>query len=318
LTAPGPGTIGPDQAQPAWVLPLVLSGVLCFAVSAILVRYASAAPGLAVAALRTSIAIVILAPVGIPATIRAWRGLGARDVGLIVIAGALLGVHFVVWISSIYYTSVASAAVLVATGPIFMGVFGFLFLGEKLSRRTTVAIVVAVAGSVILGLADSESHAPIDGKPMLGNALALFAAVLWALYLLIGRVVRRRVDWLPYVFPLYVVAGVTTLAFAIGSGTPLDGYPTIVYVMCLAMALLPQILGHGSFNYAVKFYPAAFLGLVSLLEPIGAAALGLFLFHERPGPMAYVGMALILVAVGSTLAFPEGAASEVEPPMATD
>ncbi len=299
MNHPGP------ESRPPWVLWLVMAGVLSFAGSAILVRYASAAPGLAVAALRTSIAIGILAPFGTRATLRAWEGLGRRDVWLIILAGALLGLHFVMWISSIYYTSVASAAVLVSTGPIFMAFFGFLFLGERLSRRTTIAIFVAVAGSIVLGLADSESHPPIAGNPMLGNALALLAAVVWALYLLIGRVVRRRVDWLPYVFPLYVVAGMTTVIFAVGSGTPLTGYPVYIYLLCGAMALLPQILGHGSFNFAVKFYPAAFLGLVSLLEPIGAAALGMLLFDEIPGPVAVVGMVLILVAVGSTLAAPE-------------
>ncbi|MBO6576583.1 MAG: DMT family transporter [Rhodothermales bacterium] len=296
-------TVGaPDgEAKPVWVLPLVMAGVLCFAGSAILVRYASAAPGMAVAALRTSFAILLLAPVGIPATMKVWRNLGRRDVWLILGAGFLLGIHFVMWISSIYYTSVASAAVLVATGPIFMALFGFLLLGERISRRTTLAIFAAVAGSVLLGLAGGKSNPPIDGNPLLGNALALGAAVVWALYLLIGRVVRRRVDWLPYVFPLYVVAGLTTLAFAVGSGTPLGGYPMLVYLLCVAMAVFPQILGHGSFNYAVKFYPAAFLGLVSLLEPIGAAALGLLLFDELPGPLAVVGMVIILVAVGSTL-----------------
>jgi drug/metabolite transporter (DMT)-like permease len=296
---PGP------ESRPPWVLWLVIAGVLCFAGSAILVRYASAAPGLAVAALRTSIAIVVLAPIGTGATLRAWEGLGRKDVWLIVLAGALLGVHFVMWISSIYYTSVASAAVLVSTGPIFMALFGFLFLGERLNRRTTIAIFVAVGGSIVLGLADSQSHPPIDGNPMLGNALALLAAIVWAFYLLIGRVVRRRVDWLPYVFPLYVVAGITTLLFAVGSGTPLTGYPVYIYLLCGAMALLPQILGHGSFNFAVKFYPAAFLGLVSLLEPIGAAALGMFLFDETPGPIALIGMVMILIAVGSTLAGPD-------------
>ena len=302
------------EGRPAWALPLVLAGVLCFAGSAILVRYASAAPGMAVAALRTSIAIVVLAPWGVPATLNAWKGLGRRDVWLIVAAGVLLGLHFVTWISSIYYTSVASAAVLVSTGPIFMALFGFLFLGERLSRRVTFAILAAVAGSILLGIADSDSHPPIGGSPMFGNALALLAAVLWAFYLLIGRVVRRRVDWLPYVFPLYVAAGITTLVFAFGSGVPLTGYPAIVYVLCLAMAVFPQILGHGSFNFAVKFYPAAFLGLVSLLEPIGAAVLGALLFHEYPGFQAIVGMVIILVAVGSTMAFPERAPKKSEMP----
>ena len=253
--------------RPGWVYPLVFAGVLSFAISAILVRFAAEAPGMAIAALRTSIAVAVLAPMGVPATRRAWSSMGRRDFFLIIAAGVLLGVHFVTWISSIYYTSVASAAVLVATGPIFMAFLGFVFLGERLPTRTVIAILVAVAGSAVLGLSESHAHAPVAGKQLLGNGLALLAAVLWALYLLIGRVVRQRMEWLPYVFPLYVVAGITTLVFAVATGTPLGGFSTKVYLLCLVMALLPQILGHGSFNYAVKFFPAAYLGLLSLLEP---------------------------------------------------
>jgi drug/metabolite transporter (DMT)-like permease len=290
-----------DSGRPRWLYPVVLVGVLCFAVSAILVRYASDAPGLAIAALRTSIAVGLLAPAGIPALRRAWPYLSRRDLGLLALAGVLLGLHFAAWITSIYHTSVANAAVLVSTGPVFMALFGWLLLNERLSVRTVVAILVAVGGSALLGFGDTASSSPAGGDPLLGNALALVAAVLWALYLLIGRVVRQRIDWLPYIFPLYVVAAVTTTVFALGTGTPLSGYPAGIYLLAFAMAVFPQILGHGSFNYAVKYVPAAFLGLVSLLEPIGASALAMFLFQEFPGPVALAGMALILVAVGVTM-----------------
>jgi drug/metabolite transporter (DMT)-like permease len=108
------------------------------------------------------------------------------------------------------------------------------------------------------------------------------------------------VGWLAYVFPLYVVAGLTTVIAAYVGGVPLSGYPWSIYGLCVLMALFPQILGHGSFNYAVRFVPAAVLGLLGLLEPVGASILAIFLFAEVPGILAVVGMVLILAAVGTT------------------
>lgn len=297
-----------DGHRPAWVLPLLLAGVLSFASSSILIRFAEAAPSLVVAAVRTMWAVLFLAPMGVPATRRAWSSLGVRDRWLVLAAGLLLGVHFVAWISSVYLTTVASAAVLVSTGPVFLAFLGFVVLRERLEARTAVAIVVAVLGSALIAWSDARGDAAPGRNPLVGNALALLAAVVWAAYLLIGRVVRQRLDWLAYVFPIYAIAGLTAFVAVTVQGLPLGGYPWQIYALCAVMALLPQILGHGSFNYAIKFYPAAMLGLLGLLEPVGASLMAYALFDERPGTIALLGMTAILAAVASTVLRPSRAA----------
>lgn len=282
--------------RPAVIYLVIGLGVLSFTFSPILVRWASDAPGLAIAVWRTAFAVLLLAPA-------AWwrirpevRTFDRRDVVLILGAGVLLGLHFIAWIESLYHTTVASASVLVTTTPIFLVVLGFWLLGERLSWKTVVAIVAAVGGAALIGVGDAHGEG-VGPNPLWGNTLALGASLVASLYLLIGRVVRRQVSWLAYVFPLYAVAALTTLVAAGFRGVPLFGYDGGFYGLCLLMAIGPQIFGHGSFNYALHYFPAALVGMLALLEPVGSSALAFVFFGEVPNPLAVAGMLVVLGAV---------------------
>ena len=274
-------------------------GVVSFALSPILVRLAADAPGLAVAAWRTGLSVAMLAPFAVARIGPAVRSFSRRDAVLIGAAGVLLGLHFILWIESLYHTSVASASVLVTTNPLFVAVLGYVFLRERLSAGTVTAIGVAVAGAALIGWSDAGAGQAERSASLFGNSLALAAALLVSVYLLVGRVVRQRVSWLAYVFPLYAVAALTTLAVALARGVPLFGYGAAFYALCAAMALGPQILGHGSFNYALQFIPAALVGMLALLEPVGASALAYVLFGEQPPTLAVLGMLVVLAAVSA-------------------
>lgn len=286
-------------AVPLRVWVALAAGIVVFGSSAILVRYASSAPGLALAAWRTLFAVVLLAPVAWFRARPAMRRLGGRDLALIAGAGVLLGLHFILYIESLYHTSVASASVLVTTSPLFIAALGYAFLRERLALRSVLAIVVAVVGGVLIGLADAQAGA--FPRAALGNALALTAALLFSVYLLVGRAVRQRLDFLAYLFPLYVVTALTCLAAALVRGVSL-GLPLPLLGLCLLMALGPGLLGHGSYNYAVRYLPAALLGLLGLTEPVTASLLAFALFGERPPPLALAGMAVVLLSIAVVFA----------------
>ena len=286
------------RGRPAAVYWSVALGILCFSASAILVRLADEAPGMTIAVWRTSFAVLLLAPFAVPRIGPEVRRFSKKDVLLITGAGVFLGFHFIAWIESLYYTSVASATVLVTTSPIFLAILGFALLGERLSRRATLGIALAVCGAALMGWGDaSAADADVARHALWGNALALGAALLVSLYLLIGRVVRQGTSWLAYVFPLYAVVALTTLVVAFVRQVPLFGFPPVVYGLCALMALGPQLVGHGSFNYALRYVPAALLALLALLEPVLASAMAYGLFGETPGGFALLGMAVILGAV---------------------
>ncbi|NNF03018.1 MAG: DMT family transporter [Rhodothermales bacterium] len=294
---------GTSERRPFWIYAILVAALGAFSVSAILIRYAVDAPGTAVAVWRTVFASILLAPFALVRSRGAWKKFTGRDWALTAVAGIALGFHFLTWIHSIYFTTISSAAVLVSLSPVFMGLMSWLILRERLPRAEVIAIGVAVAGTIVLGVADARSSdaAVAAADPLLGNGLALTAALLVSIYLIIGRVVRRSLSWLAYVVPLYVMTAVTTLTAAAVLDIPLFGYEPRIYVLCFLMALIPQIVGHGSLNYLLHWFKAPTLGLAMLVEPIGASILAFVLFAETPTALAIVAMAIILLSVASVI-----------------
>ena len=277
---------------------LLVLGVVSFAFAPTLVRWAGDVPALTIAVWRTVTAAGVLAPGLLSTRARAQlRAVSGRTLLLMLAAGGILGVHFLLWIESLGHTTVASASIFVTSSPLLLAALGYLVLGERLSAGTLVAIGVAVAGAVLIGWADAGT-VTLGRGALWGNGLALGAAVLVSLYLLIGRVVRQTVGWWAYVFPVYGAAAVVIVATAGIQGTPLLGYPWRVYGLCAALALGPQVLGHGAFNYAVQQVSATVVGLLALLEPVGASILAYGLFGERPPALSVLGMGVVLGAVG--------------------
>lgn len=271
-------------------------GLVSIAFAPILVRLAGDVPGLAIAVWRTVIAAAVLVPVASTRIGSEIRRFTRRDVGLILGAGVFLGLHFIAWIESLYHTTVASSSVLVSTSPLILAVLGFLVLGERLRWPTVAAIIAAVGGAVLISWADAGTVTLGQGA-LWGNTLALSGAGLVSLYLLIGRVVRQKVSWLAYVTPLYATAALTAVVAAVLKGVPLFDYSWTFYALAAGLALGPQVLGHGSFNYALHYLPAAIIGMLSLLEPVGASILAYMLFGEIPPLGSLVGMVIVLGSV---------------------
>ena len=273
---------------------------MSISMSPILVRLAGDAPSVSLVVLRTFFSIVLLAPFAIKHEGRAMLNLSRRELIGILVAGVLLGTHFYVFFEAIRLTTVASATVFVSLTPIFLGILGFLFLKERLSGYVIIGIVFAVIGGIVIGYADSGEGVQAVNAP-LGNLFALTACLMLSIYLLMGRVARQNISWLAYIFPLYTIASVSMIVVAVLTKAPLLGLDGRIYGLCILMAIFPQIVGHGSFNFAIKFFPAAILGLLSLTEPIGSTILAYFLFDELPSTWSFIGMGITLGAVSFAL-----------------
>lgn len=285
------------RSVPKKVVVLVALGLLAISFSPILIRFASEGEGLAIATWRTVIAAALLAPFALAKSRHEIRAFERRDWLLIGAAGVFLSLHFILFIGSLFHTTVASSGVLVATTPIFLAILGWAVLKERVARRVAFGIAVAFGGAVVIGVGDHAHGSSAFPNPWLGNGMALAAAFMAAAYLIIGRAVRQKTNWLAYVFPLYTLVAVLVLGVALVRGVPLFGYSAEFYLLCLAMALGPSLLGHGSFNYAVKYISATLIGLLTLLEPIASSLAAAWLFGEVPPALGMAGMALALAGV---------------------
>jgi drug/metabolite transporter (DMT)-like permease len=268
---------------------LLVVGVLAVSFSAPLIRLADAPP-FAVALYRNTLAAGLLLPLAWIRHRDELRSLSGIDWVLLVAAGVLLALHFVTFIPSVTFTTVAASTVLVSTSSVFAAVGGKLLFGDATRRTTIVGLVIALTGAVLISGGDVRAST----RAFLGDLLALSGAVLVAGYFLAGRSLRRRLSLLVYAGVVYSVCALV-LAFAVlVSGTPFTGYEPRVWLLFGLMALGPQILGHTTFNFLLRDVSATVIAVAVMAEPVGASLLALLLFAEVPSLTALIGGLMVL------------------------
>ena len=290
---------------------VLLVGIIAVSASSVLIRNAqTAAPSLVIAAYRMTIASLVVVPVALWRYQNELRKLRATEWLLAAASGAFLALHFAAWVTSLEYTSVTSSVVLDATSPMWVAIGSWLLLRERLTRPVIFGLIVAVAGSLVIGLGDMTQGA--SSASLLGNSLALLGALMVTGYWLIGRRVRGSLSLVPYVAIVYSMAAVVLLIMVAGAPQPVTGYDTTTYVWLVLLALVPQLVGHSSFNWALARLPAVFVAIATLGEPIGATVFAYFLLSESPTTIRMFGAALVLAGIAVTMSRQPNAAS-VEP-----
>lgn len=279
-----PSTTGRVRARLALVV-----AVLAVSWAAILIRVA-AAPPLAIAFWRLTLAAAILSP---PAWWLSRGGTVRGRQGPTLMAGILLGLHFALWISSLFHTTVSSSVLLVSTQPIFATLATGPLLGEKPSRRTIWAITLTLGGSGILAAGD----AGLGSEALLGDAMALASAAAAAVYLVLGRRQRASGPLPVYLWKVNVVAALTLLVACLVSRTALMGFSATTWAVFAALAVGPHLAGHGLLNFAVRFFPAPTVNLALAGEPLLSTSYAAALLGEIPGGPFYAGAALILAGL---------------------
>jgi drug/metabolite transporter (DMT)-like permease len=267
-------------------------GIVAVSFASIFIRLAEAPP-LVIAASRLTIASLILAPAALIRARDELRALNRGDLGLALLSGLFLGLHFATWISSLEYTSVASSVVFVDTSPLFVGLASHLLLKERVSRQMSAGIAVAVLGGIIIGYGDFG----LGARELFGDFLALAGAMAVSGYFLVGRKLRRKLSLLSYIFLVYATAAAFLVVLCLVTGHTFSGYSWQTYLMFLLLAVVPQIIGHSSFNWALKYLPATFVGVGTLGEPIGSTVLAYFILNEAPTLAKIGGGALILAGI---------------------
>lgn len=301
----------PSKNPPRSLQYLVLGvGIFAISVGSILIRLAQneAVPSLVIALWRMMLSTLILLPLAIAGKRDELRQMGGRKWWLAALSGLLLGIHFATWTSSLAFTSITNSTVLVATAPLWVGLASPYFLHEPLTKGLKVGIGLAILGTLIVslggavglqdgGLSFNLNATNQGSNPLLGNALALVGGITVAGYMIIGRRLRPHLSLLSYTFVVYGMAAVTLLIFNFIAGETIMGYGWTAFLLFLVMALLPQLTGHSSFNWALSFLPAAFVSLAAISEPVGATILAILIFGEFPGPVVVLGSVLILAGV---------------------
>lgn len=270
----------------------LISGTLAVSTGAIFARLADA-PALVTAAYRVGLATLILFPFAWCKARDELRHLAPRDLGFAVLAGFFLALHFAAWISSLDYTSVANSVVLVNTNALWVGLLTPLITKDRLKRAVVISIIISVSGGVIIGFDDYHS----GGKALWGDLLALAGSICAAFYLLLGRNLRRRLSLMAYVSVCYASAAIILWTLVIILQKPVTGFGSTTYAAFGGMALISQVIGHTSYNWALRWFSAGVIAISLLGEPIGSTILAYFIFGEGLTPLKIAGGVLILGAI---------------------
>jgi drug/metabolite transporter (DMT)-like permease len=308
---------------------LVVVASLAFATSGPLGKAAGGVSAILVASARTGIAAIVLALLDVPGLIRAVRGLERKQRLGVLIAGALLGAHFALFLGGLVATSLAAAVALVALEPIAVVLAAFVAFRLRPTRREMLGLVVSTIGAFVVA-----SSAGVGEHRLSGDLMVLGAVVLFGAYVAAARGLRDAMPPNPYAASVYgtssllllpvalflpsssgmsttstiTTGAITTGAIttgAITTGTITTSTITTNSLLAvLGLALIPTLIGHTLVQRAARHAPPVLVALVCPGETIGALALGAILLGTLPTPREAVGAAIVLC--GATLAITGG------------
>lgn len=270
----------------------VLIAMIAVGIASPLIKLAGAPP-IVTSTYRMTLSALMVLPVFIIFGFKGLKKYSRNEILALTLPALLLAVHFILWITSLSYTSVLSSTILVTTNPIFVPIFSYLLFKERTKKTLILGIVVAFSGSVLIAL---SSQGKFTGSN-LGNALAILGAMAVSLYLIITRRFRAKFSLIVYIFFVYSFSSIFLILFSILTRQKLFGYSKVTYVYLFLVALLPQIIGHTLYNWALKYFSAPFIAVSILGEPVFASLFAFMLLNERPSLIEVVGAIIIMVGI---------------------
>ena len=259
--------------------------------ASIFIKWSESAP-FVIAAYRLAFSCAMLLPfMLLTGGFSGIRSFNRREVLLVLLSGLALTFHFGLWIVSLTLTLVSTSVILVTSHPILVAAVSHFLLKERVKRVAVIGILVAFSGVALISVSDySEGSGTV-----LGDLLAFLGGICAGIYFLSGRVARQSVAVAPYAFSVYGISSVLLFLSGAAAGDQLLVVDVREIILFLLLALLPTILGHTMFNYALKKVPAHIVSTSVLGEPVGASILAYFLLPgEVPSLWIIAGGALVV------------------------
>ncbi|OEF96415.1 hypothetical protein BHF71_04490 [Vulcanibacillus modesticaldus] len=264
-------------------------GVLSVSTAAIFVKL-SAAPASIIALYRLLFSTLIL---GIPTIIyyrEELRLLKNKEWLYSMLSGVFLAIHFITWFESLKYTSVASSVVIVTLQPILAMIGGYFLFKEKVSILGVIGAFFALAGAFIVGWGDFN----IAGQALIGDFLAFIGAITATGYWLFGQTLRKKLSLLPYTTVVYSTSTILLLIYNILLGIDLLDYELRDWKLFIALAVIPNIMGHTILNWTIRYINATTVTMSILVEPIGSIILAFLILNETVELLQMIGGLIII------------------------
>ena len=257
--------------------------------TSLVIRSLPSVPPLTMAFWRMIIASVIL---WICSAYMETKPLKKKSLGLVVLAGLFLGMHFACFFWGVRNTSIANATLLSNTGPLFTVGFA-LILYKTISKNVFFPLLFTLFGVFLVQRYDLYS----SSNNLMGNMISLLSGFCIALVYVIAKNIRKNNSNIAYGRTLFFYAAVTIGILCIATGESIFSFESKDLKWFLFLGVVPSILGHNSLNYALKHLSPTAIASVPLGEPVIASLFGWFLFGEEITKNSLEGAPFILIGI---------------------
>lgn len=266
-------------------------GISALSLSAMFVRWADA-PGAVTGFYRLLFSTIFLAPLFVRQQ-KMLEPIDKRYYIFPLLGGLFTAFDFAFWNSSLKFTTAANATLLGNTSPLWVALFAFFVLREKLRGTFWIGLVIALTGAVLVMGSDFLNHPTLG----LGDVMASTAAIFYASYQLVTQRGRKYIDPLRYTWLVGVSAVIGMFIMNLVLGNQLTDYPARTWGIFLATAVVSQMIGYLAITYALGHLPASIVSPTLVGQPILTAVLAIPLLGEIPNTTQWVGGAIALVGI---------------------
>ena len=228
--------------------------------------------------------------------IRRPAGLTLQLIGLGMLG---FGCYQVVWTIGLTQITAGDSALIVAASPVLVALLAGALGMDRLTPPKLMGAMTAFTG---VALVIAGGHELTLGASLVGDVLTLAAAVIWAIYTVLGTRLLRRVD--PLQATAWTVLGGTLLLVPLGIWEAVTSPPAAVTAPIILAVLYAGALAAGTANVlvfnAIRHIGPTRTSASQLLVPAGAVIMGAIFLAEPVRPAQVVGGAVIILGLWLT------------------
>jgi len=266
-------------------------GITALSLSAMFVRWAEA-PGPVTGFYRLLISSILLTPFFIRQQ-KKFEPIEKKFLIFPLCAGIFTAFDFAFWNSSLKYTTAANATLLGNTAPLWVCLFAFFILREKLGGIFWIGLIIALTGAVLVMGSDFLRHPTLG----LGDLMACTASIFYASYQIITQRGRKFIDPLRYTWIVGISATFGMLIMNLVLGNQLTHFSLQTWVIFFVTAIVSQMIGYLSITYALGHLPASTVSPTLIGQPVLTTILAIPLLGEIPNSTQWIGGAIALAGI---------------------
>lgn len=272
------------------LIPLIV-GMIAISFAPILVRLSDAEVSVQ-AMYRMLFTVLLMLPFS-RKQLKSAGSISGKDWALLVLAGVFLALHFLMWMASLDYTSIASSTIILALEPVFVMVGAYFLFKDRIRKLALFGLIIALVGTCFV----SSGDLVLSETAFTGDLLSFFGTLAVVFNMLIAKRILTRVPSFVYSIVVFAVSAVLFAVYNVASGISFTAYPAKEWFVFLLLAIVPTVFGHLIFNWLLQYMKTTTVSMSVLAEPVGASILGMYIFGEMITGFQLAGGALVIAGL---------------------